>query len=504
MSRASIQIFGSRIGRIYPAIPQVWECSDGTYSTSSGSRRCARHGGPKSANPVNYGGGRLNVTDVPLRLVLVDPKLFQGREKHFSQRSVDNILEDVRAGKFKWANLDPVTLWKAPDGRLFILSGHSRFEAFRRLAAAGAQAEGKTFDAIPAKIFENLPVQAAQTVALESNTLSTKENDVERATYYRNRRQEGLSRNEWLNLVKRNEGRNWVNIAAYANLNPNGRTWSTLRQMAEGEDTSATLAKSLAKWIGRAREVYPGLTNGHENELYQWLFDGGGYGTGRGKVSNERDFLEQVGKALQKNVQGDYSRPLNLAQSLVKSPVEAQFDAQVDEARQEVSTLEKQVRDKIADLSRRGASRADVQRLVSPLQVALTSARVRLNQLQSKRDEVLQYAAREQTLFGIGRIVRPWEGGKAIRRGCRDGQGTTVTWRGGCSWHGGYRPSEYDVKRAQWRTEMKRRLRQAGQSLPTSDKALLDKYRRTIGPYPTLSEYKGFNIKGYMDSVCLC
>ncbi len=105
---------------------------------------------------------------------------------------------------------------------------------------------------------------------------------------------------------------------------------------------------------------------------------------------------------------------------------------------------------------------------------------------------------------GVGRIVRKGESGVAIRRGCRDGNGTTVAWRGGCSWHGGYRPSEYDVKRAQWRTEMKRGLRQAGQSVPTSDRALLDKYRRTVGPYPTLSEHKGFNIKGYMDSVCLC
>lgn len=41
-----------RIGAIYPAIPAVFECNDGTYTTSGSPRGCVRHGGKKNGTPV--------------------------------------------------------------------------------------------------------------------------------------------------------------------------------------------------------------------------------------------------------------------------------------------------------------------------------------------------------------------------------------------------------------------------------------------------------------------
>lgn len=324
-----IQRKKSAIGAIYAELPELYECNDGTYSTSKGQRACTRHGGRKSGQPVTFGGGGglLNIQDVPLKSIRVNRELFQGREKAFSARSVDNIVNDATKGAFAWENLDPITLWKS-EGKLFLLSGHSRLRAFEILDEMRVKVDGKGFDRIPAKIRTG-SLQDAQRMALESNTLSTKENDVERAAYYRRLRQDGQPEKETAAQVKKNEGRNGSNVYAYTFLSPSGRTWATLKQFAEGEDQSATLAKTLARWIGNARRQFPNLTNEHEAELHAWLFDLKGYSTGPGGVSNERDFLEKVAVFVQKNTffgDFDHTKPLNILAAQQKSPTEAAYD----------------------------------------------------------------------------------------------------------------------------------------------------------------------------------
>ena len=394
------------IGAIYPEIPALYECNDGTYSTSHSPRGCGRHGGKKSGTPVqlsdNY-SGLLNIRDTPLSDIRIDTRLFQGREKEYSERSVNNIVSDVQGGRFLWENLDPITLWKSPDGKLYLLSGHSRLEAFRRLSESGAQAQGKTFSRIPAKILAHVPVDVAQTVALKSNTLSTKETDIERATYYRKMRQDGAPEKSILDTIKRNEGRNWTNIYAYTFLSPSGATWATLRQFGESEDTSATLAKSLAKWIGQARKAFQMLSPEHETELYRWLFEQKGYGTGRGQVSSEREFLEKVGEFVQKNTffgVFDPAKPLNIQNLLTKSPVEQEYDLQIENAQREVQQAESDLKNKIRLLAQNNASKAEVQRITAPLEARARNARLDLQRLLTARSQVIEYSKNEATLFG--------------------------------------------------------------------------------------------------------
>lgn len=393
------------IGAIYNIIPNLYECNDGTYSTSTSSRGCARHGGKKTGEPLSFGGGnsKLNIRDVPLDKILIDKKMFQGREKDYSARSVQNIVSDVYDGKFVWANLDPITLWQNADGSLFLLSGHSRYEAFRRLAETGAIADGKDFKSIPAKIMKGVSLENAKTIALESNTLSTKETDLERAKYYRRLRQDGTDEKKLLENVKKNEGKNWVNVYAYTFLNPDGKAFSALKIFSDKEDTSGTLAKSLIKWIGSARRNSPELTNAHEEELYDWLFNNKGYGTGSAQVSSEREFSEKVGTFIQKNTFKGYfdtAKPLNITQQLYKSPVEQQFDQQINEAKANVIEAEKEVKSKIKSLTDRGASKAEIQRIVEPLEARLRAARIELQKLISRREQVVEYSKREAELFG--------------------------------------------------------------------------------------------------------
>lgn len=391
----------SSIGAIFDEVPALFECNDGSYSTNGTGRACSWHGGLKSKIPVqlseNY-SGLINIRDVPIDQILINTKLFQGRQKEYSERSVENIVNDVRAGKFLWENLDPITLWKDSNGKLFLLSGHSRLEAFRRLQATGETSGGKGFGRIPAKIMNNVPVDIAKKVALESNTLSTKETDIERATYYRKLRQEGAQEKTIRETIQKNEGKNWNNIYSFTFLSPNGATWQTLRQFGEGEDNSATIAKSLARWIGQARRQFPTLTNEHEAELYAWLFEDSGYGAGPRQVNSEGKFLEKV----QEFTFGlDPSQPLNIKGKMQRTPVQMQYDEQVQAAEKEVTEAQRELNSEIRRLAQAGADKKTVQQLTIGLETRLRNARVDLQKLLSKRQEILEYAQNEPRLFGI-------------------------------------------------------------------------------------------------------
>ena len=393
------------IRAIYKNVPEVYQCNDGTYSTSSSPNACTRHGGRKNNRSLTFGSGSqlLDIRDIPLPEILIDRTLFQGREKAFSQRSVDNIISDVKNGKFVWANLDPITLWASPDGKLFLLSGHSRYHAFQVLRSAGSTVDGKGFDKIPSKIYTGELIDAKK-LALESNTLSTKETDIERAAYYRKLQQDGVSEREMLDQLKKNEGRNWTNVFAYTFLSPTGKPWAALKQFADGEDTSAILAKSLSKWIGTARRQFPMLTNEHETELYNWIFENNGYGTGTHQVSKERDFLEKVGRLVQKNTEfGIFQkdRPLNILSAQQKSPAEQELDRQIQEAQTQILALDKNIKLKIKDLTDRKASKNDLQRIISPLEATLRNMRSDLQRLVQQKSNIIEYSKKESALFGF-------------------------------------------------------------------------------------------------------
>lgn len=393
------------IGAIYPEVPELFECHDGTFSTSNSTRACHRHGGRKSTSPMSFGGGGsglLNIQDVPLSQIQINRELFQGREKAYSKRSVDNIVDDAMGGRFAWENLDPITLWRSPEGKLYLLSGHSRHKAFEVLSSEKIKVEGKGFDKIPAKIRTG-SLESAQRMALESNTLSTKETDIERAAYYRRLRQDGEAEKTILAQVKKNEGRNWSNIYAYTFLNPSGNTWAMLKQFSEGEDQSATLAKALAKWIGSGRREWPLLTNEHEAELQGWLFEHRGYGTGPGQVSNERDFMEKLGVFIQKNTFfGDFdaSKPLNILQAQLKSPTEIQYDQAISDKTRQISELEKDIKLKIRSLTDRKAAPDDIARIMQPFEIQLRNLRVELSRLLQQKSQIIEYSKNEPRLFG--------------------------------------------------------------------------------------------------------
>jgi hypothetical protein len=66
--------------------------------------------------------------------------------------------------------------------------------------------------------------------------------------------------------------------------------------------------------------------------------------------------------------------------------------------------MERAIKEKSADLTKRGASKNDLARVLSPMETELRNARADLQRLLLKRSEVIEYAKREATLFGVGAL----------------------------------------------------------------------------------------------------
>lgn len=379
-------------------------CKDGTYSRSTAPNACTYHGGVKQygASPPGAGGQRAMeahpsaVYLIPLEDISFDRPLFQNREEEYSEESVQRIISAVEDGSFRFEVFDPILLWKAPGGRLVVLSGHSRTEAFTRLAAMGYN----EFRRIPAKIIEATQAQARR-IALESNTLATRETDSERAAYYRALRdQEGLSPADVDEMAKQNEGSNARRIIAYSYLNPRGKAFATLKAMEGRDDTSQENIKNVANWIGTARQRFPELSNMHEDELYNWLI-GGAFGR---QYTNMRDFLHKVQSVIYQRTEfGRFNpdTPLNIANLATPTFGEAQYNAQLADLKKQVRELDNKYQDTLKELNATDIPQATREQILNRLEMQLRTARQKLVDFTQRATKPGAAARSELNLFAV-------------------------------------------------------------------------------------------------------
>ena len=203
---------------------------------------------------------------VPVDEIHVNRELFQNRKKAYSSDSTNRIIEAVENGTFNIKVFDPVLLWRSDeDGLLYVLSGHSRTEAFRQLAKTNPN-----FSTIPAKILD-VSKETAIEIALNSNTLSTRESDSERAYYYHYLMNNmGKDKKEVKEKCYSQEGANASRIWKMSFLNPNGKAIDSLDSLESGDQQSRAKMQAIVAWLGAARLRRPVLTTEHENELYVW------------------------------------------------------------------------------------------------------------------------------------------------------------------------------------------------------------------------------------------
>ena len=276
----------------------------------------------KAPRTTQYTG----VKTIPLSDLYTDEKRFQNRKK-LNEEIVDNIIKN-----FKPTDLDPLVVWyDKKQGKTFVLAGHHRFEALKRL-------KHKT---VPVKYAnEDYPTEAdAIRYAKEiSNANRTLEEPYERAAIYRKYREEGYSEKD-INEKAALEGKNRSYILNLSWLNPKGATMSTLVQFSQTQSKAdKNEAERIADWIGQARRNAPELTDAHEKEMFDFLTNK----EASKRTTNKAKFLEYVRACYNPF---EPTEPLNLARIKYQSEGEKQYDEEVEELKSNINKLQGNITD---------------------------------------------------------------------------------------------------------------------------------------------------------------
>lgn len=269
-------------------------------------------------------GQYTGVKTIPLSDLYTDEKRFQNRKK-LNEEIVENIVNN-----FKPTDLDPLVVWyDKKQGKTFVLAGHHRFEALKRLKHKN----------VPVKFAnDDYPTEAdAIRYAKEiSNANRTLEEPYERAAIYRKYREEGYSEKE-INDKAALEGKNRSYILNLSCLNPKGATMSTLVQFSQTQSKAdKNEAERIADWIGQARRNAPELTDAHEKEMFDFLMNK----EASKRTTTKVKFLEYVRACWNPF---EPTAPLNLARMKYQSEGEKQYDEEVERYKTLISDLQNNI-----------------------------------------------------------------------------------------------------------------------------------------------------------------
>ena len=274
----------------------------------------------KNTKVAQYTG----VKTIPLSNLYTDEKRFQNRKK-LNEEIVENIVNN-----FKPTDLDPLVVWyDKKQGKTFVLAGHHRFEALKRLKHKN----------VPVKFAnDDYPTEAdAIRYAKEiSNANRTLEEPYERAAIYHKYREEGYSEKE-INDKAALEGKNRSYILNLSCLNPKGSTMSTLVQFSQTQSKAdKNEAERIADWIGQARRNAPELTDAHEKEMFDFLMNK----EASKRTTTKVKFLEYVRACWNPF---EPTAPLNLARMKYQSEGEKQYDEEVERYKTLISDLQNNI-----------------------------------------------------------------------------------------------------------------------------------------------------------------
>lgn len=329
--------------------------------------------------PMRSTVGNAFVIDyVPLTDIYTDEKNFQNRGDRYSEKSVRSIVDAVANGNFNWFAFDPVILWENPaDGKKYVLSGHSRTQAFRQISKQHPDwlVDGLSFDYIPARIYRG-SFDDAKRLALNSNTLATPETLTERAAYYRSiRNRQGITKGKDLKALKERALRenNGQMIWDLSYLPENGISFDSLKAFKLGEQSGSTenflRLATICQWIGKAFQIYKGLSTAHDRELFNFLMTGG-YGSKSGQYFNFTSLNDRLQKLYAKNVandkktnaNGEYTEPFQIA---AYKKDDATLDT-LDNLKKDAAEAYKQLKSKLKELRENNATREQIFQVATP------------------------------------------------------------------------------------------------------------------------------------------
>ena len=307
-------------GKFTKAYKQIFDEIASIAVGAKGNSSSKENTPKKASRAAQYTG----VKTIPLSDLYTDEKRFQNRKK-LNEEIVENIVNN-----FKPTDLDPLVVWyDKKQGKTFVLAGHHRFEALKRLKHKN----------VPVKFAnDDYPTEAdAIRYAKEiSNANRTLEEPYERAAIYRKYREEGYSEKE-INDKAALEGKNRSYILNLSCLNPKGATMSTLVQFSQTQSKAdKNESERVADWIGQARRNAPELTDAHEKEMFDFLMNK----EASKRTTTKVKFLEYVRACWNPF---EPTAPLNLARMKYQSEGEKQYDEEVERYKTLISDLQNNI-----------------------------------------------------------------------------------------------------------------------------------------------------------------
>lgn len=264
---------------------------------------------------------------ISVKQIHTDLSRFQNRSGAYSVESVDRIVKDYDE---RLMRLNPITIWEDPNGKYWLLAGHSRLEAHHRLGLPD----------IFAAFFEGTEPEAIE-YARNSNNLGTRETYLERVKLYREKYTslglEGITQY----MLQYEEKRSVPFLTELLHLSPYAKTMQALAGVMDAQDQNTRSAiETIASMVGRCRILYADkLTDAHENEMFDYLIDNNHY-----KSVGKQKFIAMLRRITAKEAFGKNS-PLNLAGKTHKPTAIKAYEIDEQQKLSEIATAEQQIKE---------------------------------------------------------------------------------------------------------------------------------------------------------------
>ena len=358
------------IGRINirPSTSEELESVKNQYEQTPGVRLNRKSVSLPDASLIQAGGG--GVLSIPVQSIFTDTARFQNRDAEFSAESVERIVNNFDPNKF-----DPVTVWRDPaNGKTYVLSGHSRLTAFKRLGKLN----------IPAKVFQGTEAEAIRFARVDANRGATAETLAEDIKAYKLLRDGGggvekLTKKE---LAARFKDAAKLDLFTY--LDPKGLFVRTMSDPKLKDEAPFIINRSM--WVGELRKLWGNkLTNSHEAEIFRYFY----ITPPPGGVPVKDDFFALLQRKLGR-FDYDPAEPL----LLLGGETGTQARADTKEAEKRINELERENK-KLREQYNKANTQAEKQTLA-------TYIKQNLDEIERIKTNLSLVLKNQTALFGIG------------------------------------------------------------------------------------------------------
>jgi hypothetical protein len=216
------------------------------------------------------------VYNLPIAKIVVKPEIFQGRSVPFAKETVEKIVKEGYD-----TSQEPIALYKHGKFGNIVISGHSRYEAAKRLSKNPKNA----LKTIPIKFFLGDFDDAVDYAVIESNRSGKAEGIESDIKAYLRAKERGYNKEFLMSIFKSDSYISQLRDLAV--LNPQG---DFIKNLSQTSERSFPYLLRNAIWAGSLKRIYPELTKSHEKEIFDFF-----YGSGKKGLTVTKDsFFKKI------------------------------------------------------------------------------------------------------------------------------------------------------------------------------------------------------------------